>query len=111
VSVIHLKRTELFTSVIPSKLFECMGMGLPVLHGVEGESADIVCKEGVGLVFEPENAQVLATHLLALAADPDALSGFKARGLDAAQRYDRTALALRMLERLRATAASARAPM
>ena len=30
-SIIHLRKTELFTSVIPSKLFECMGMGIPVL--------------------------------------------------------------------------------
>jgi hypothetical protein len=42
----------LFTSVIPSKLFECMGMGIPVLHGVAGESADIVEKEeGAGGYF------------------------------------------------------------
>ena len=46
VAIIHLKKTELFTTVIPSKLFECMGMGLPVLHGVADESADIVNKEG-----------------------------------------------------------------
>jgi hypothetical protein len=48
VSVIHLRKTELFTTVIPSKLFECMGMGIPVLHGVAGESADIVRKEAGG---------------------------------------------------------------
>ncbi len=42
VSVIHLRKAKLFTTVIPSKLFECMGMGIPVLHGVMGESADIV---------------------------------------------------------------------
>ena len=39
--MIHLRNTELFTTVIPSKLFECMGMGIPVLHGVAGESAAI----------------------------------------------------------------------
>src|SRR5690606_11702410 len=55
-SIIHLKRTDLFKSVIPSKLFESMGMGIPVLHGVEGESAAIVEQENVGLLFEPENA-------------------------------------------------------
>jgi glycosyltransferase involved in cell wall biosynthesis len=55
VSIIHLRKTELFETVIPSKLFECMGMGIPVLHGVGGESAGIVEREGVGVVFEPEN--------------------------------------------------------
>ena len=50
VSIIQLKKTELFTTVIPSKLFECMGMGIPVLHGVAGESAEIVEREGCGQV-------------------------------------------------------------
>ena len=103
VSVIHLKRTDLFTSVIPSKLFECMGMGLPVLHGVAGESADIVREEGVGIVFEPEDAEALAKHLLSMAADQQSLASFKSRGLQAAKRYDRAALAARMLGILRET--------
>ena len=38
----HRRKTDLFSTVIASKLFECMGMGIPVLHGVAGESADIV---------------------------------------------------------------------
>jgi glycosyltransferase involved in cell wall biosynthesis len=61
VSIIHLRKTELFETVIPSKLFECMGMGIPVLHGVGGESAGIVEREGVGVVFEPENPGRLLT--------------------------------------------------
>ena len=103
VSVIHLRRTELFTTVIPSKLFECMGMGIPVLHGVEGESAEIVLREGVGCVFEPENAEQLATLLLRLQNDPAALATYRQRCRDGAGRYDRTALALGMLDVVRAT--------
>ena len=103
VSVIHLRRTELFTTVIPSKLFECMGMGIPVLHGVAGESAEIVRNEGVGCVFEPENAAQLATLLLRLQDDPAALAAYRQRCRDGAGRYDRTALALRMLDVVRAT--------
>ena len=38
VSIIHLRQADNFTQVIPSKLFECMGMGIPVLHGVAGET-------------------------------------------------------------------------
>jgi glycosyltransferase involved in cell wall biosynthesis len=97
VSVIHLRKTELFTTVIPSKLFECMGMGLPVLHGVAGESAEIVREEGVGIVFEPENAAQLVTHLQSLQSDRLSYDAYRARGLEAAKKYDRSAMALKML--------------
>ena len=102
VSIIHLRRTELFTSVIPSKLFECMGMGIPVLHGVAGESADIVRREGVGLVFEPENAQQLVDGLVQIQNDAPLRQRLAESGLAAARRYDRKALALLMLVGLRA---------
>lgn len=97
VSIIHLRRTELFSTVIPSKLFECMGMGLPVLHGVAGESAGIVEREGVGIVFEPENVGQLVDGLLRMASDDGLRARLRARGLDSARRYDRCALADQML--------------
>ena len=100
VSIIHLKATELFTSVIPSKLFECMGMGLPVLHGVAGESAEIVERENVGLVFQPEDALQLANQLERLKADPALQTALRAQGLRAATRYDRSALAQSMLKQI-----------
>ena len=98
VSIIHLRNTELFTTVIPSKLFECMGMGLPVLHGVAGESAEIVRREQVGEVFESENAQQLVGGLLRMRDEPIAYASFQQNGLAAAQRYDRKNLALQMLQ-------------
>lgn len=104
VSIIHLRRTELFTTVIPSKLFECMGMGLPVLHGVAGESAGIVEREGCGIVFEPENVGQLAEGLLRLQADAAMRDRLRQAGLAAARTYDRSALASRMLASLRSTA-------
>lgn len=104
VSVIHLRRTELFTTVIPSKLFECMGMGLPVLHGVAGESAGIVEREGCGLVFEPENVDALVAGLLRLKTDAALRARLSESGLQAARSYDRATLAARMLASLRSTA-------
>jgi len=98
VSIIHLRKTELFTTVIPSKLFECMGMGIPVLHGVAGESADIVLREEVGEVFESENAHQLASGLLHLRDNPAKYVSFHKNGLLAAQLYDRKNLALQMLQ-------------
>jgi glycosyltransferase involved in cell wall biosynthesis len=103
-AIIHLRKADNFTQVIPSKLFESMGMGVPVAHGVEGESAAIVEREGVGIVFEPENAQALREALERLAGDPLLYKQFRAHGLAAASRYDRKALALEMLQVLQAVA-------
>lgn len=97
-SIIHLRRTELFTTVIPSKLFECMGMGIPVLHGVAGESAEIVQRERVGLVFEPENVDQLLQALWKLQTDAALCAKLSAAGPQAAVRYDRRVLGMRMLE-------------
>ena len=101
VSIIHLRKTDLFTSVIPSKLFECMGMGIPVLHGVAGESAAIVQTEQVGDVFESDNAQQLVDALLKLRADETRFKSYQANGLSAAKRYDRKQLAANMLKILK----------
>ena len=104
-SVIHLKKTELFTTVIPSKMFECMGMAIPVLHGVQGESAGIIEREDVGIVFEAENANALCAGLRRLAQDDGLFRRLKENGPAAARRYDRGTLAADMLRLLEAAAA------
>jgi glycosyltransferase involved in cell wall biosynthesis len=97
VSVIHLKDTPLFSSVIPSKLFECMAMGIPVLHGVRGESANIVEEESMGYVFEPESTKCLSDHIVRLASDSELTMKLGENGLAAATKYDRKNLASAML--------------
>ncbi len=97
-SIIHLRKTELFTTVIPSKLFECMAMGIPVLHGVQGESARIVERERAGLTFEPENAGELKERLIELADSPERRAGLGRNGEAAARKFDRRHLASRMLD-------------
>ncbi len=96
-SLIHLKNTDLFTTVIPSKIFESMAMGIPILHGVAGEFAEIVLRAGAGLVFEPENAEALEDVVLALAADEGLRGRMSQCGIAAARRYDRASLAADML--------------
>ncbi|SCZ85248.1 glycosyltransferase family 4 protein [Nitrosomonas mobilis] len=104
VSIIHLSKTDLFTTVIPSKLFECMGMGIPVLHGVAGESAGIVQKEGVGIVFEPENANQLCHGLMALSENKALYDKYRANAMVGARNYDRSVLAGKMLDVLEVVA-------
>ena len=96
-SIIHLKKTDVFTQVIPSKLFESMGMGIPVLHGVAGESAEIVTKDRAGLVFEPENAKQLSEQLSRLEADSVLYRTLREGCLNASRKYQRTQLAQDML--------------
>lgn len=96
-SIIHLRRSDLFQTVIPSKLFECMAMGIPVLHGVEGESAEIVMQTGVGIPVQPENAEEIANKIARLTAHPKKLAAMSEAGLRAAGQYDRRSLAMRMI--------------
>jgi len=73
-------------------------MGIPVLHGVAGESAGIVEKEQCGLVFEPENSAELVERLVRLRDDADLYGQLKANCLRGAGNYDRGVLAGRLLE-------------
>jgi hypothetical protein len=97
VSIIHLRKQPLFQSVIPSKLFECMGMGIPVLHGVPGESARIVQTEQVGEVFESDHALQLVEGLIKMKENQGYREALKANCLVAAPKYDRKNLADKML--------------
>lgn len=101
VSIIHLKKTELFTHVIPSKLFECIGMQIPVLHGVAGESADIVRSNCIGLVFESENARDLADKISYMKNNSIVIKQFKINCAVCVSKYDRTNLAKVMLDAIR----------
>lgn len=96
-AIIHLKKEPVFEKVIPSKLFECMGMGIPVLHGVQGESAEIVIKHKVGLVFEPESPNELCKVILKLRGDPVLREEFNTNCLKHAAKFDRKKKAFEML--------------
>jgi glycosyltransferase involved in cell wall biosynthesis len=74
-----------------------MGMGIPMLLGVGGESAELVEKEGVGIPFEPENPDALCAALIRLRQNPDLYQRLRDRCLQTASRYDRDIQAAFML--------------
>jgi glycosyltransferase involved in cell wall biosynthesis len=103
--LIHLKDCDLFDSVIPSKMFEAMAMGRPLIAGVRGEAQQIIRRAGAGLEMAPGCARSLADCVTRL-ADNSALRGrlgTTAREF-VARHYDRDRLALEMLEVVRAAA-------
>ncbi|HTI52450.1 MAG TPA: glycosyltransferase family 4 protein [Planctomycetaceae bacterium] len=99
--LIHLKKCELFGTVIPSKLFETMAMERPIIMGVEGEARDIVQWANAGLEMEPGSAESLV-KCVELLADQPALKADFGRSARAfvAEHFARDVLAEKMLQRL-----------
>jgi glycosyltransferase involved in cell wall biosynthesis len=97
VSIIHLRDTDLFSTVIPSKMFESIGMGIPLLHGVPGESADIVEREKLGIVFHSGDHQALHDAIMLLKHNQKLFDQYRKRCTEVAQNYDRLRLAGEML--------------
>ena len=75
VALVPLRKLELFTGAIPSKIFEALAMEKTLLLGVEGEAKMHFIDRGkAGLFFEPENEIDLANRMLELAADRNRLT-------------------------------------
>ena len=70
VNLVHLKKKELFTSVMPSKIFESAGCARPMIIGVNGFAKRIVLDAEAGLPMEPENANELVAQLKKLFDNP-----------------------------------------
>ena len=71
VSLVPLRRLEIFRKVLPSKLFELMGVGCPIICSVEGEAARLVAAAEAGLCIEPENEDALFAAINRLRAEPE----------------------------------------
>lgn len=99
VSLIQLKDDPLFESVIPSKIFESMGMGLPIVLSLpKGEASRIIEDTGAGIVIPPEQPEKLAEVVIRLYAHPVERETLARASADAAEQYSRERQARRMLE-------------
>lgn len=106
VSLVLLRKHAAFESVIPSKIFEAMGMARPIILGVRGESQRLVAASGGGICIEPENDQKLAEAVRQLAAAPDRSRELGEAGRRYAEsNYDRRRLAVRFEQLLAKVAA------
>ena len=68
--LVLLKKTDIFKTVIPTKMLEFMSCARPVILGVDGQARQIIDEAGAGLVIEPENAVALAQAIRRLEQDP-----------------------------------------
>jgi len=70
-SLVHLKKAELFTTVMPSKIFESAGCKKPIIMGVDGYAKKLVLDAQAGLDMKPEDAESLVACVQRLVDDPD----------------------------------------
>lgn len=71
VCLVMLKKTDLFKTVIPTKLLEYMACERPVIVAVDGQSRQIVEDARAGVFVQPEDSHALAQAICELAANPD----------------------------------------
>jgi colanic acid biosynthesis glycosyl transferase WcaI len=69
--LVLLRKTDLFKTVIPTKMLEFMSCARPVILGVDGQARTILEEARGGLVIEPENSDALVNAIRHLAATPD----------------------------------------
>jgi colanic acid biosynthesis glycosyl transferase WcaI len=107
VALVPLRDSEVFQTVIPSKIFECMGMGLPVLMSVpDGEATDIVRETGCGICVPPEDIGAMAAAITSLADNPGHCRQIALAAIAAAPRFSRERLATDMINLLAKAASS-----
>ncbi len=102
--VVPLRKNDLFKGAIPSKIFEALALGKPVLLGVEGEAKHLFIEDGgAGLAFMPEDAEDLARQVRTYCAEPGLLAIHGAQGLRYARtNFDRAEISGRLLTELQA---------
>lgn len=72
VGLVHLKNDPVFETVIPSKIFETMAAGRPIMYcGPESDGSRLILKHRSGLVAPPDNPGALAKKVRELKDNPE----------------------------------------
>ncbi|QYG95444.1 glycosyltransferase family 4 protein [Iamia sp. SCSIO 61187] len=95
ICLVPLRDVPLFSTFIPSKIFEFFGTGKAVVGAVRGEPAEIL-REGGALVVNPGDPRALAAAISDLAEDPERRSAMGEQGRRHVEaHFDRRELASR----------------
>ena len=104
--LVHMRDEALFSTVLPSKIFEDAAMEKPIIAGLLGEGSAIIEAADCGIVFPPGDDAALAAAVVRLADDPEEGRRLGRNGRRfVLEHYERRSLAhdyLAILERVRA---------
>jgi glycosyltransferase involved in cell wall biosynthesis len=82
-AVVLLRDKPLFEGALPTKMFEAMSAGRPLVLSAAGEAATLVEESSCGVVVPPERPNELATALSELARDRERAGELGAAGREA----------------------------
>jgi glycosyltransferase involved in cell wall biosynthesis len=104
VCLVPLRNISGLDTFIPSKMFEIMGCGRPIIAPLRGEAADILLKSGAALVIPPENPEELVKAIHILRSSPETCNRMGQNGHNFVEKnFDRKLLArnyLALLEKV-----------
>src|SRR5262249_42699885 len=69
-ALVLLRKSEVFKTVIPTKMLEFMSCARPLIAGVEGQAQQLIQDAQAGICFEPGNAQALVNSILTMFSQP-----------------------------------------
>ena len=93
VCLVPLRDIPLFEAFIPSKMFEIMAVGRPIIGSLRGEAKRILERSGAALVVAPESPDALLGAIAALERTPERRADMAAAGRPfAAAHYSRQAI-------------------
>ena len=72
--VVPLQRLPIFEHAMPSKMFEYMARGKPIILSVQGEAKTLLEKSGGGICIEPECHEELVDTILLLSNNENKMS-------------------------------------
>jgi len=109
-ALVTLKPSEVFKTVLPSKMFEAMAAARPIVLAVEGEAQTVLEQAGAGIAVPPGNAPALAAAIACLASDPHQRARMGQDGVSfVAREFNRSLWAARYLFLLSRLSAPGRA--
>ena len=98
IALVTLKASDVFKTVLPSKMFEAMAARCPIVLAVDGEARATLERAGAGVAVEPGNVEALTRAVAGLAADPERRARMALAGGDFVEReFSRATWAARYL--------------
>jgi glycosyltransferase involved in cell wall biosynthesis len=99
ICLVPLRDVPLFSAFIPSKMFEYLAAGKPVVAALTGEAAQILREAGAWVV-PPEDSEALAAAIRTLAADPQRRQAMGQQGRCHVEKYFDRVMQARLYRKL-----------